>query len=592
MTHIELPIPKIKTRLIDQKIRNAALSSGLHPTIANILAGRPVPIEHISNIVSPKISLLEHPETMQDMTKAAKRLAKAVINKECIGIETDHDCDGQTSHAVIYYNLIQHFKHPKHLIKSYIGNRLTEGYGLSDSVANRILQDTPRVSLLITADNGSSDEPRIFKLKANNIDVVITDHHQIPLTDLPNSAYAWINPTRSDCNYDPYIAGCMVAWLLMVTTRIELIKLGYLTVSTPKLYDTLDYVAVGTVADCVSFAKSHSNRAVVKFGLQLINARHKYCWQALNDILPNLITAEDLGFKIGPLLNSDGRLATAFGSVSFLLSENITQANKWLEHLRTQNVERRNIQKTITLDGLKQATKQVEANKSTICIFLPEGHVGVHGISASKIKDHFGRPTAFFAPKFGDQQLITGSLRGIENFHIRDALQYVATRDPQLLIAFGGHKGAGGVTLQANNYNKFVNYFEQAAKVQLGATKLEPIIWTDGILDSSLINLDFFNHLKILEPFGREFESPIFHSIVKIEYIKFIGDGTHARLALNINNIVFKAVWFNIRYNAQDPCKFSQNDEVICAFSLLENNFNNQKSCELQVIGMRYVVEV
>ena len=588
MTNIKLPTPKIKIRQLNQKLHDLAVANGLHPAIAKILAARPIEEHNLSKIIEPKLSLLEHPETMQDMQRAAKRVAHAIINKECIGIETDHDCDGQTSHAVIYYNLTQHFKCPKNLIRSYIGHRLTEGYGLSDAVANRILADLPKASLIITADNGSSDEPRIAKLKASGIDVIITDHHQIPITEFPTSAYAWINPTRQDCNYDPYIAGCMVAWLLMVTTRLELIKLGYLEKNAPKLQDTLDYVAVGTVADCVSFAKSHSNRAVVRFGLQLINARSKFCWQALNNILPDNINVEDLGFKIGPLLNSDGRLATAFGSVSFLLSESLLQAQDWLQHLKEQNIVRRNIQKTITLQGLIQAKQQVDDNRYSVCVFLPEGHVGVHGISASRIKDNFGRPTAFFAPKLGEDQLITGSLRGIEGFHVRDALQDVADQDAKLLIAFGGHRGAGGATLRANDFNKFVELFELATRKQLNMVNLGPVIWSDGILSSELINLDFFYNLKILEPFGKDFESPIFHTIAKIDHIKIIGDGTHAKVDLNINGRIFRAVWFSMRYRVEEPCLFVKHDEVICAFSLFENNFNNQKTCELQIIGMHH----
>lgn len=586
MTNLKIPAPKIKTRPLNLKLHDLALSHGLDPMIAKILAGRTIEATNLPQIMDPKLAFLEHPSKIKDMELAAKRLACAILNKECIGIETDHDCDGQTSLAVIYYNLTQHFYHPKHLIKSYIGHRLTEGYGLSEPVAKRILEDVPRATLIITADNGSSDELRIAKLKAAGIDVIITDHHQIPLTGIPKSAYAWINPTRHDCNYDPYIAGCMVAWLLMVTTRIELIKLGYLKQEAPKLQDTLDYVAVGTVADCVSFSKSHINRAVVRFGLQLINARSKFCWQALSDMLPKNASAEDLGFKIGPLLNSDGRLDNAFNSVSFLLSENLEQAYLWVQHLTSKNVIRRNLQKTITMQGLQQAKQQVALDRYAICIFLPDGHVGVHGISASKIKDNFGRPTAFFAPKMGEEQLITGSLRGIELFHVREALQYVADHEPGLLVAFGGHRGAGGVTLQANNFNRFVELFEQATRLQLRAEQLGPIIWSDGVLSENLINLKFFNDLKILEPFGRDFESPIFHNIAKIVDIKIIGDGTHARVDLSINNKNFRAVWFNMKHNADDPCIFVKNDTVICAFSLCANNFNNQITCELQIIGM------
>ncbi len=587
MNYIELPVPRIKIREYSDNLQNTAINQGLHPAIAKILAARPIVQDNFSKILEPKLSNLEHPENMKDMQLAAKRLSQAIINKECIGIETDHDCDGQTSHAVIYHNLVQHFKHPKNLIKSYIGHRLTEGYGLSEPVVKRILADNPKISLLITADNGSSDEVRIAKLKAGSIDVIVTDHHQIPMSGFPISAYAFINPTREDCNYDPYIAGCMVAWLLMVTTRLELIKFGYLDKNVPKLTDTLDYVAVGTVADCVSFAKSHSNRAVVRFGLQLINTRQKFCWQALNSILPNKIEVEDLGFKIGPLLNSDGRLATAFGSVSFLLSETLLEAHNWLEHLQQQNTMRRAIQKTITLEGLKTAKQQVDANRCSVCIFLHDGHAGVHGISASKIKDYFGRPVAFFAPKMFEENLITGSLRGIENFHVRDALQYVANQDPQLLIAFGGHKGAGGVTLRIHDFNKFSEIFEQATRQQLKIVNLGPVILSDGILPAELINLDFLEDLKILEPYGRDFESPIFHNMAIVKDIKIIGDGTHARVNLNIEGRIFRGVWFSMRHTADAPCLFVKNDKVMCAFSLLKNTFGNKKSCELQIIGMQ-----
>ena len=591
MNYVELPIPEIKIREYNNKLQDRAIAHGLHPTIAKILAARPVFEDNLVKIIEPRMSNLEHPENMKDMQLAAKRLALAIVNKECVGIETDHDCDGQTSHAVIYHNLTKHFNHPKNLVKSYIGHRMTEGYGLSEPVVKRILEDNPRVSLLITADNGSSDEPRIAKLKNCGIDVIITDHHQIPLSGFPNSAYAFINPTRDDCGYDPYIAGCMVAWLLMVTTRLELINLKYLDQSAPKLSDTLDYVAVGTVADCVSFAKSHSNRAVVRFGLELINTKNKFCWQALDSILPNVIQVEDLGFKIGPLLNSDGRLATAFGSVSFLLSESLAEADDWLRHLQEQNKLRRSIQKTITLQGLRQAKQQSDANRCSVCIFLSDGHAGVHGISASKIKDHFGRPTAFFAPRIGKEELITGSIRGIENFHVRDALQYVANQDPKLLVAFGGHKGAGGVTLNSNDFYKFADLFEEAAKKQLNMINLGPVIWSDGILPINLINLKFFNDLKILEPFGRDFENPIFHNIATIHYIKIIGDGTHARFDLNIDGGIVKGVWFSMRHTVDVPCMFAKNDRVMCAFSLLENTFNNQKNCELQIVGMQKLYE-
>ena len=315
MNYIEFPEPKVKVRKLDLEREQMAKDQGIHPLVARILAARPYPNDiSVTEMLTPSLKCLDHPMQLADMDIASERFANAIINQECIGLETDHDCDGQTSHAVLYYTLVNHFAYPKHLIKSYIGHRLTEGYGLSDSVASRILQDSPRANLVITADNGSSDEPRIKLLKDAGIDTIVTDHHQLPVEGPPASAIACLNPTRDDCSYnDKYIAGCMVAWLLVAATRQRLIDKKYLPESAPKLLDTLDFVAVGTIADCVSIAKSKNNRAIVSYGLKLIEQAIKPCWRAIKPLLQGKVSSEDLGFVIGPLLNSDGRLSTAFG---------------------------------------------------------------------------------------------------------------------------------------------------------------------------------------------------------------------------------------------------------------------------------------
>jgi single-stranded-DNA-specific exonuclease len=220
----KLPLATIKERAINQALMQQGVQQGLAPILAKLIAARPTPPVHVGatplDLFHPKLSKLSDPSAMVDIDKAAARVGMAIMNGECIGLETDHDCDGQTAHAILYYNLAQHFRHPAEKIKSYIGHRLEEGYGLSQKVADRILADSPRPTVIITADNGSSDEARIAQLKAQNIDVIVTDHHQIPKEGIPKSAYACLNPTRPDCNFgDPYIAGCMVAWLLMVKVR-------------------------------------------------------------------------------------------------------------------------------------------------------------------------------------------------------------------------------------------------------------------------------------------------------------------------------------------------------------------------------------
>ncbi|HSX20045.1 MAG TPA: DHH family phosphoesterase, partial [Gammaproteobacteria bacterium] len=496
---VNIPEPKIQARQRDLEVLQQAQAQGLHPLLARILAARPKPgVLNLTQMLDTKLSCLDHPLAMQDMQKASVRLADAIINREIIGLETDHDCDGQTSHAVLFYNLVHKFKHPTELIRSYIGHRLTEGYGLSAKVAQRILEDTPRPTLLVTADNGSSDEPRIALLKAVNIDVIVTDHHQLPLAGPPVSAFACLNPTREDCAYpDPYIAGCMVAWLLMAATRLELIRRQYIS-DDIKITDSLDFVAVGTVADCVSMARSYNNRAIVNCGLKLINAGIKPCWRAVKPLCNGTVTAEDLGFKIGPLLNSDGRLATAFGSVSYLLAEDDVSAQQWVTYLQEQNAIRKGIQNNITQQGLVIADQQTQLGRFSLCIFLAAGHAGVHGISASRIKESFGRPTVFLTVKQDEESTLTGSIRGIEGFHVGNALQWIMQQKPGLLLAGGGHAGAGGVTLVRDNYAEFAEQFELAAQRQLQGIALGPVIWTDGELEAELLNLQTLDVLRQL----------------------------------------------------------------------------------------------
>jgi len=589
-TVIEIPRPKIRARTPDPTIEQHGLAIGLHPIIARIVAARPVSSQSpLLQSLFPKLGHLSMPAGMADIERAAARIVQAILNEECIGIETDHDCDGQTSHAVLYHNLVQRFGHPASRIRSYIGHRLTEGYGLSEAVANRILEDDPRPTVVITADNGSSDEARIARLKAASIDVIVTDHHEIPLEGCPKSAYACLNPTRTECGYgDPYIAGCMVAWLLMTVIRKQLIDCNRLPKTAPTLSDSLDFVAVGTLADCVSLARSANNRAVVSYGLQLIRMGTRPCWRAFNGVFntPH-VRSEDVGFRLGPLLNSDGRLSSAFRSVSFLLAETDEAAHQGLMELKTQNERRKCIQRQIVEQAIEAAKIHLRTQFFSLSLYLCEGHPGIQGIAASRIKDMFGRPTAIFAPKNGQNDVITGSVRGIEHFHVRQALQYVSEQDPNLLFAFGGHRGAGGLTLSLDHFERFVQLFEAASHQQLAEhTPLEPIIWTDGILPTTDLHLEFLDKLLQLEPYGREFEPPIFELEARLTAIRPIGDGTHARVSLVIDSEIYTGVWFSARRSAIHPFSVCAGDRVRVAFSIRENVFRAKRTLDIQVIHM------
>lgn len=586
---IELPLPKIKQRKVDKQREQATIEAGFSPLLAKIIASRPF-IDDISpgELLAPKLKSLDPPLLLADLPKAVVRLIQALNNNEIIGIETDHDCDGQTSHAVIYCALMDYFKHPASRIKSYIGHRLTEGYGLSEAVAKRILQEQDRPTLVITADNGSADEARIKLLKEHGIDVIVTDHHEIPVEGIPQSAFAVINPTREDCQYpDRYIAGCMVAWLLMAATRSEFIKQGK---EIPSLASCLDFVAVGTIADCVSIARSKNNRAVVSYGMKLIELGLRPCWRAILQEVSLPLSSEDIGFKIGPLLNSDGRLSCAFGSVSFLLAADDTQASKWIAHLKDQNAQRKNIQDSITQLALKQASKQYQQGKKGICVFLEEGHAGVHGISASRLKDTFGRPVIIFCPKENEPGLLTGSARSIEGVHLRNVLQAVADKDPQLIVRFGGHQGAAGLSILRDSFDDFRHAFEDTLNQTVEEGLIGPVIWTDGEFVVSDLTLEFAEKLVgSLEPFGREFEFPTFEIQGKIMSLNLIGQTkAHAKVGLAIDDLWFEAVWFNCN-PPEKPLSVGIGQAVRVVFAPKLQTFRGQRKLNCQIVYLEAV---
>lgn len=573
----------IKQRSFNQKVLDHLLANQYDIFLAKLIAARVSDISNIDLILKGSVKDLSSPFLFKNIDKAVDRLYVALQNNEVIGLETDHDCDGQTSHAIFHEALTKVFGYPKDKIRSYIGHRMKEGYGLSESLMKRILTDGVRPSLIVTADNGSTDEPRIAVLKQNGIDTIVTDHHGIPPEGAPKSAVAVLNPTQQDCNYpDKAIAGCMVAWLFMAALRRKYIQNNKPVSKSYGLINLLDFVAIGTVADCVSMANSHNNRIVTKLGIQQLKDNDRLCWDFIDK---DKLSSEYIGFSIAPILNSDGRVSDALGSVSFLLEEDDEKIENIFNNLKNQNNQRKDIQKQITQEAIVQANG-LNDTKNSLCILLENGHSGIHGISASRIKEMFGKPVIIFSQTQNDLNLISGSARSIDDIHIKQVLDNIASVDSDLMIKYGGHKGAAGLTIKYQDFDKFYDLFEGQIEhiVNSDNIALEPCIEYDFELGVDDFNLDTLTKIESLEPYGREFDKPIFCNDFSIEQIRLVGkDKNHAQLVLRYKNTTsIKAIWFNATDKAVVEDIAIGNTLRVC-YQLQKEEFLGQVNLSLNV---------
>ncbi|MDN6297598.1 MAG: DHHA1 domain-containing protein [Halomonas sp.] len=579
--------PRLHPRPRDEAVYPTAQAQGRSELHARLLASRlPDYAGELAPLITPSLRYLTHPEKLADGRRAAERIAEAVAEGESIGILTDYDVDGITSHVVIRRTLVELFGVPEHKLHSLIGHRIFDGYGISLPLVERTLALKPLPTLVITADCGSSDEPRIARLKAAGIDVVVSDHHALPEEGPPASAYACVNPTRKDCDYpDETIAGCMVAWLVMSLARGVLIEWGALPETTPKLSPWLSYVALGTVADCVSLGASPANRAVVTQGLALINRMDAPCWRAMAERLgPDSVpfNAETLAFQMGPRINARSRLDDPYAALHFMLAESDAVAVRQLGILEDDNQSRKAIEAEMAAEARALAAAELAANAPAVVVFVEDGHPGVQGIVASRLVQTYGRP-ALVLTRAAAPGMLTGSGRSIDGLHLRDALQRAHELAAEALPRFGGHSGAAGIGVPEERLAEFKAAFLQAVGEQLGDTPLYPKLWTDGELGAAQLDLATLDELEALGPYGREFDPPLFEGHFLVESLRPVGaDGTHLMMELSIGALTLKAIWFRALTPGELPA-FALGDTLHCAYKLNRNRFRGRESLQLMV---------
>lgn len=598
------PEPRIRRRRLDAAVLGAAEVEGFTPLQARIIAGRMAFSEDQPSIrkrVLPRISDLDSYVHLPDIDKAVERICLAIETGEVIAPCIDHDADGSSAGAVLVTALVDFFGVPAEKVVPFNSHRMREGYGVSNAVVDRIIAHHPRPSLVVTGDQGAADHERITRLRAEGIDTVVTDHHEIPAQGIPRDAVAVVNPTRLDSKFpDKNIAGCHVAWLVMCAVRAELINRKWLPADAPRLGDLLDWVALGSACDAVSLADSTNNRALINHGLHIMNSRRRPAWEGMAAVLgkQDPFTAPDLAWKIGPRLNARSRLSEAMTGVQYLMSKDYDESVQLASVLDEDNKTRRAIEKDLTASAMTMASLQASSGSPAIVVRLENGHAGIHGITASRMTEAFGRPAVMLSPKEGEPGIFTGSLRTSAGVNVKQAMDQVNDWEPGLMISYGGHHGAGGCRMKAESIERFQELFCSAVLEQVPLSALHPTILSDGELDETP-SIATVKEIFDLEPYGREFEPPIFHGQFEVLRTSLVGaDKTHMKLDLRdrfgkqLSGIWFSAIKTSIlRDETQVPEPPVNTGDVINAvFQLSLNHFRGRTTVDLQLQHARRVV--
>ncbi len=474
---------------------------------------------------------LPPPDQLHGLGEAVRLLTEALRGEQSILVVGDFDADGATSTVVAVLALRSM---GCRRVDFLVPNRFQYGYGLTPEIAALAGQRQP--DLIITVDNGISSHAGVSRAKALGMKVLITDHH-LPGADLPK-ADAIVNPHQRDCLFPgKNLAGVGVIFYLMSALRSHLRDVGWFTDqhrAEPNLARWLDLVALGTVADVVTLDKI--NRVLVAQGVRRIQAG-----QARPGILALLelanrdhrhLVAADLGFAVGPRLNAAGRLEDMSIGINCLLTDDVGEARRLALQLDELNRDRR----TIEVDMEREALSIVSAlrfDEDTmpwgLCLMDAQWHQGVVGLLASRIKDRFHRPVIAFAK--GNDSDLKGSARSIPGLHIRDVLDTVAAENPGLVDKFGGHAMAAGLSLPANNFDRFAMAFDTEVRRLLTAADLEAEIITDGELEVEQLNLAVAQQLRAGGPWGQQFPEPSFYGKFNVIEHRIVSE-RHLKLTL------------------------------------------------------------
>ncbi len=467
-------------------------------------------------------------QQMKGMDAAVELLVQGLQQGQRMLIVGDFDADGATASTVGLLGLrMLGAAHVDYLVP----NRFEYGYGLTPEIVAVALEREPQ--LLITVDNGISSVEGVAAAKAAGLTVLVTDHH-LPGAELP-AADAIVNPNQPGCEFpSKAMAGVGVMFYVLLALRARLREIGWFSAQRPEpnLGELLDLVALGSVADVVPL--DANNRILVHQGLARIRAgRARPGLRAILEVAGRdhrRITSTDLGFILGPRLNAAGRLDDMSLGIECLLCDDEALARDMAVQLDQLNQDRKAIEQGMQREALAQLKDLPLADMPFgLCLFEADWHQGVIGILASRMKERYHRPTIAFADA-GDG-VLKGSARSVPGFHIRDALDAVAAKHPQLISKFGGHAMAAGLSLPQENFGAFAVAFDAEVRRQLCEDDLTGRLLSDGALSLEEFHLPLAKELRNAGPWGQHFPEPLFHGVFQLTQQRIVGE-RHLKVVL------------------------------------------------------------
>ena len=550
-----------------QKSESLQQSLKISPVICNILAQRGIEtFEQSKKYFRPELKDLHDPWLMKDMDKAVERIILAIKNKEKILVFGDYDVDGTTSVACMYRFLGKVHSH----LDFYIPHRYREGYGVSKAGIDHAKENG--FTLIISLDCGIKSIDLISYAKQLGIDFIVCDHH-LPDEELP-PAVAILNPKQIGCSY-PYkeLCGCGVGFKLISALA------PHFDLRDEDIYENLDLVATAIAADIVPM--TGENRVLAYYGLKKANENPNNGIKALSFLssLKTKLHINNLVFMIAPRVNAAGRMDDARKAVQMFIAETYDDALHFAEMLHSDNTDRKEADGNITGEALTLINENGEwhERKSTV-VYKSHWHKGVVGIVASRLIEHYYRPTIVLTQS---GEFAAGSARSVPGFNLYEAVH--ACREH--LIGYGGHFAAAGLTLEIAKIDAFRNKFEEIVSATIHPELLIPEIVIDAEINFSDIQWAFYNILQQMEPFGPENLRPVFvvKKVWNTGYSKIVKE-EHIKFSLKQNNTVFTGIGFKM---ADKFHLLQMNKPIDVVFKIDENEWNGNKTLQLRVIDLR-----